>query len=574
MDNASFFSVELMASGTWQAFERALLRWCVHQGFEWSRLTGGAGDRGSDVVGYYKHRYWVLQSKFSLSGTPPGPAVVTQELGRALEEYGATYGVLATNAFLTDAQRLKEAAIRYNTMVGVHIDLAGRSQLMRIGAALPAEPAPRAIYPIREYQTDAVAKVVDASMTRVGDRAGAIVAMATGTGKSRVLFEFIRRFLDYNPSVEVLVLAETVELARQLERTSWETFPKSVTTHLWAGGETPAFRVGNAVTFATTDSVRAGTGILARPGRFALVAFDEAHHAAAAGNAKLIADLQPRFRLGMTATPWRGDTSRLESVFGPHRPVFELSIVDAIRRHHLADVEYVVFDDHIDWDYVTSVSKNNLTIRDLNVRLWIPERENRVASIVRDWVDKLTSAGVPPRTLVFCRSIEHAHNARMALNAAGVPAAELHSGMGKFDTTRILQQFRDGDIRVLAVVDMLNEGIDVPDVRLIVFNRVTHSRRVFLQQLGRGLRPAADKTRLVVLDFVADVRRLAELMEMEAEYEGKIRQTEVVDLPESMVHLQGEHIRRFVDTYLADVSKLRDADDTLLLFPANEPPRN
>jgi len=146
--------------------------------------------------------------------------------------------------------------------------------------------------------------------------------------------------------------------------------------------------------------------------------------------------------------------------------------------------------------------------------------------------------------------------------------------MGKFDTTRILQQFRDGDIRVLAVVDMLNEGIDVPDVRLIVFNRVTHSRRVFLQQLGRGLRPAADKTRLVVLDFVADVRRLAELMEMEAEYEGKIRQTEVVDLPESMVHLQGEHIRRFVDTYLADVSKLRDADDTLLLFPANEPPRN
>jgi len=573
MLNGSFFSVELMATGTWQAFERSLLRWCVHQGFDWSRLTGGAGDRGSDVVGYYKNTYWVLQAKFSLSGTPPGPAVVTQELGRALQEYRATNGLLATNAFLADAQRLREAAVRYNTVVGVHVELVGRSQLIQIGTKLPADPAPRALHPLREYQDAAIAEVARASMNRVGSRAGAVVAMATGTGKSRVLFEFIRRFLDSNPDVEVLVLAETVELARQLERTSWETLPKSVTTHLWAGGETPAYRVANAVTFATTDSVRAGMGTLARPGRFALVAFDEAHHAAAAGNARLISDLQPRFRLGMTATPWRGDTSRLESIYGPHRPVFELSIVDAIKQRYLSDVEYVVFDDHIDWEYVTSVSKNNLTIRDLNVRLWIPERENRVAAIVREWIDKLTTAGLAPRTLVFCRTIEHAHNARLALNAAGVPAAELHSGLPKFDTTRILQQFRDGEIRVLTVVDMLNEGIDVPDVRLIVFNRVTHSRRVFLQQLGRGLRPTEDKDRLVVLDFVADVRRLAELLEMESEYESKIRQSEVVELPESMVFLRSEHIRRFVDTYLADVSKLRDADDTLLLFPANETPR-
>lgn len=562
-----FLGPDLMAAGNWAAFERAVCRLLVHRGFEWVRITAGPGDRGSDIVGYYRGEYWVAQVKFSLGQTPPGPGVIN-EIAHAVNEYHATRALLATNASLTDASPLRIAAAEFAEQVGVPIRLLDRRGLLRELDVLPGDPVALAARPIRDYQKEAVDSIRQAARTRAGRQAGALVAMATGTGKSRVLFEYIRAYLDSAPTSEALVLAESVELARQLERTSWEVLPKTVTTQLWAGGATPSYRVGNAVVFATTDSVRAGWGILVRASRFPLVVFDEAHHAAAPGNRELMEDLEPVFRLGMTATPWRGDQRRIEAMFGDSPPVYKLSIVDAIARGYLATVKYLVYDDHIDWREVRERSKGRLTIRDLNRILWVPERENRIAEIVREWIDELRHDGQLPRTLVFCRSIEHTTKARIALNAAGVPAAELHSGLAKFDVTRTLQQFRDGDLRVLTVVDMLNEGIDVPDVRLIVFNRVTQSRRVFLQQLGRGLRKAPDKYEVVVLDFVADVRRLRELAEIEHEYEATAKTPEVVNLPPQLVFFRSEEMADFVDAYLSDVGDL-DAtdDDALMLFP-------
>jgi superfamily II DNA or RNA helicase len=567
-----FMSVDLLASGSWRAFERALFRLVLHQGFEWARLTAGSGDRGSDIFGYYRGQYWVIQAKFSLNGVPPGPRVIREELARAVSEYGASRAILATNAANADRQTV-QAAHTYTKQTGSGIQVLARTGLLAAADALPEDPPALAARPLRPYQATALEAIRKAAMTRTGQRAGAIVAMATGTGKSRVMFEYVRSFLEDCPGEQVLVLVEAVELARQLERASWDVLPKGVTTHLWAGGEVPAFSCANSVTFATSDSVRGGWGILARASRFPLVVVDEAHHAAAAGITQLLDDLKPRFRLGMTATPWRGDHRRLAALFGEGDPVYQLSVTEAIRAGFLAEVEYIVFDDHVDWDEVHRLSREGLTIRDLNRRLWVPERENRIAAIVREWIDRLAVEGVPPRTIVFCRSIEHTEKARMALNAAGVPAAELHSGLEKFAVTRRLQQFRDGDIRVLAVVDMLNEGIDVPDVQLIVFNRVTHSRRVFLQQLGRGLRRTPDKDRLVVLDFVADVRRLAEILELDREYRSGPRGSEVVHVPEALVTFQGAGVVNFAEAYLKDVANLVDKDDSLLLFPPGGAPR-
>jgi len=568
-----FISVDLLASGSWQAFERALFRLVLHQGFEWARLTAGAGDRGSDVVGYYRGQYWAIQAKFSLGGAPPGPRVVREELARAAGEYQASQVVLATNASLRDASATVVAATELAANTGIRVSLLDKSSLVTATKSLPQDPPARERQQLRQYQSDAVEAVRAASYARTGQRAGAIVAMATGTGKSKVLFEYIRIFLDERPEDEALVLVETVELARQLERASWDTLPKAITTHLWAGGEVPAYSCGSSVTFATTDSVSASKGILARPKRFALVAFDEAHHAAAEGNRQLIDWLQPTFRLGMTATPWRGDVRQLTATFGDYGPVFKLSVVDAVKLGYLADVDYVVFDDHIDWDSVQRASKSGMSIRDLNRKLWIPERENHVAGIVREWVERVRTGSTDPRTLVFCRSIEHTEQAAHALRTVGLNAMSLHSGLLRFDATRRLQSFRSGEIPVLTVVDMLNEGIDVPDVGLIVFNRVTHSRRVFLQQLGRGLRRTPGKSNLTVLDFVADVRRLAELVQMEREYEAGPKPDEILHLPEHLVSFSSQKLRSFVDAYLADVADLdRLGDDSLELFPAPSPP--
>ncbi len=563
-----FLGTDLLACGTWRAFERALFRLLLHKGFEWARLTGGPGDRGSDIVGYYRGHYWTVQAKFSLNRTVPGPNVI-REIAEAVAEYRTTQAILATNASLSDARGLVAAAEQYTALTGVPIHLMGRERLSVEMNNLAVAPAAQIRYPIRDYQADAVAAIAEAARTRAGNQAAAMVAMATGTGKSRVCYEFVSAYLQAHGEREVLVLVEAVELARQLERASWDVLPKTVTTHLWAGGDVPAYSGGPSVTFATTDSVIPNLGTLIRPGRFSLLVIDEAHHAAADSTRRLIRDLAPQFRLGMTATPWRGDDRTLEQIFGGYRPVYHLGVVEAIRRGYLAEVQYVVYDDHLDWDYVARQSRMGLTIADLNRTLWIPERENLVSRITREWIDDLSRDGVAPRTIMFCRSIDHTTAARVALNAAGVAAAELHSGLSKFDITRTLQQFRDGTIRVVVAVDMLNEGIDVPDVELIVFNRVTHSRRVFLQQLGRGLRKTPNKDRLVVLDFVADIRRLAELAQLDSDYASSgLRASEVVDVPQHLVSFQSREMEHFVDAYLRDVGNLNEtADDTLLTFP-------
>lgn len=65
-----------------------------------------------------------------------------------------------------------------------------------------------------------------------------------------------------------------------------------------------------------------------------------------------------------------------------------------------------------------------------------------------------------------------------------------------------MQSTPEGMINVVCAVDIFNEGIDVPDVNILVFQRVTHSRRIFIQQLGRGLRISEGKDKVIVLDFV------------------------------------------------------------------------
>src|SRR5207249_8213886 len=89
--------------------------------------------------------------------------------------------------------------------------------------------------------------------------------------------------------------------------------------------------------------------------------------------------------------------------------------------------------------------------------------------------------------------------------------------MAPYERNRVLSDFHDGVVDVVCAVDIFNEGVDVPDVNIIVFQRVTHSRRIFIQQLGRGLRLAPGKDRVIVLDFVSDIRRFAAGLDLKDE---------------------------------------------------------
>jgi len=128
--------------------------------------------------------------------------------------------------------------------------------------------------------------------------------------------------------------------------------------------------------------------------------------------------------------------------------------------------------------------------------------------------------------------------------------------------------FRSGEFSNLIGVDMLNEGIDVPDIGMIIFARVTHSRKIFVQQLGRGLRVKEGKDCVHVMDFVADIRRLASGVQINRD--ARRRAESGIEFYRGrgadMVSFEQVRYDSFVDEYLADVAELDDNQRVTLDF--------
>ena len=142
----------------------------------------------------------------------------------------------------------------------------------------------------------------------------------------------------------------------------------------------------------------------------------------------------------------------------------------------------------------------------------------------------------------------------------------------------VMARFRAGQLDFVASVDLFNEGVDVPDVDLIVFMRTTHSRRIFVQQLGRGLRASPNKDKVVVLDFVTDLRRVAEVVELDrAASAGPV---ERLGLGNRLISFRDATAGDFLQEWMLDQASLvlREGDHTLELprfeFPEPPPPGN
>ena len=552
-----FLGIERISQGPWQALERALQRFLVHAGFDDVRLVGGTGDGGADVVANLKQQTWVIQSKYRSRNQVVGAKVV-DEVAIAIGRYGAEVAVVATNASVSkDAiQRAKRLEMDIGTRILLWDSkfLLERFRKLQQYANRRNEPRP--------YQQQAI-EAINSKIMYGGDRG--LLLMATGLGKTRVAAGVIEQWINDRPGDEILLIAPSLTLVPQLEASLWPYLPKSVATHVLVGSEKPSFQGG--VTVATVQSML-NRGAEDRE-RFGLVVVDEAHHAPADGYRQLLSELAPRFVLGMTATPWRGDERRLEDIFGD--PTYTVSVVEGMQLGYLATVDYRMMVDSIDWDWVRTNLNSSLSIRELNRRLFIPERDDALVSKIRQHLDRISD----PRAVVFCRSIDHADSIARRLQAEGFAVHAIHSRLDRFDTTKILRDFRAGDVPIIVTVDMLNEGIDIPDVNLIAFLRVTHSRHIFVQQLGRGLRLSPEKSEVRVLDFVSDVRRIAAARGLNREGESVAAsppEEQILRYADGqIVKFEGDEALNFFDEYLGDIAELEEgSDDSQLKFPTNE----
>jgi len=230
------------------------------------------------------------------------------------------------------------------------------------------------------------------------------------------------------------------------------------------------------------------------PQHFDYVVIDEFHHAAAATYRRVINYFEPRFMLGLTATPDRMDQSDILTLCDDNL-VFAYDLVSGINADLLAPFYYFgIYDSEVNYQ----------TIPWRNGRFDPEDLSNKLATLgrfrhaLKEWKQYAQQ-----RTLAFCASVRHAEFMAGHFIRAGVSAAAVFSG-SPLSRAEALVQLQDKRLSIIFSVDLFNEGVDLPDIDTIMMLRPTDSKILFLQQLGRGLRKSAGKERLVVLDFIGN----------------------------------------------------------------------
>jgi superfamily II DNA or RNA helicase len=359
---------------------------------------------------------------------------------------------------------------------------------------------------------------------------------------------------------KVLVLAHTCPLVDQPIQAFWFQLPKTVPTHRFADQEVPSYWEG--ITFATIQSISRNVDILPD---FGLVIVDEAHHIGAATFQDTIDSLSPRMLAGVTATPWRGDGYDIDRLLGP--PLIKIGISDGLRAGYLSDVDYRLFADNLDWKYVQQASRHNYSLSQLNRKLILPTRDDEAARTIAEvFRDEQRQAAI-----VYCPSGVHAKTFAATLRQYGFRAETILHDTPPRDRAKLMGRFRAGDLQFVTVVDLFNEGVDVPDVDLVIFMRVTHSRRIFVQQLGRGLRISPGKNRVIVLDFVTDLRRMAEVIALDQAVKGA--EVERLGLGRSLICFSDHSAGSFLREWMLDQASLflREGDPELEVPQYNFP---
>lgn len=570
-----FISDQSLANITWQAFERNICRLLIIEGYEGVRLVGQSNDHGGDIIASKNGKRWLFQVK--RWKIKLGVAVLDETV-KALTVYRAHIPVVvALNGF--------DAMAREHQMTllsrGIPMQLWDKAEILkrasRIGANQSFAKVPR------EYQIQAYSAVFQ--VWNEGFSHKAMVVMATGLGKTYTAAAAIER-INAVKTIKVLVLAHTNEIVYQLEKAFWPFLTPRQETLIWNGYERPVDEdlERAQLTFGCLNSVSSHLEQGGQLPHYDLILIDECHHVGGEMYKRIIRTTSAGtsdgpFLLGLTATPWRPDETDLKQYFG--EPIFTMDMVTGMRFGYLSNVDYQIYVDNINWGALTNFGDKALSPRQINRTLFIVEWDNAVVTALQSAWKKIEK----PRAIIFCGTIDHAITMRDQINSLGFCNAEaIYSqtlggkNLQGWERNRILADFHDGIINVLCVVDILNEGVDIPDVNLIVFQRVTHSRRIFIQQLGRGLRLSPDKEKVVVLDFVSDVRRFAAGISLK----NKLSSAPSMGEPTKSIRISLKHkvsfvrsgcddpqAESFLKEWLKDVSTIEDADEdaSILKFP-------
>ncbi|MCK5610564.1 DEAD/DEAH box helicase [Candidatus Pacearchaeota archaeon] len=298
-----------------------------------------------------------------------------------------------------------------------------------------------------------------------GNEAGAVI-LPTGAGKTRVAVIDVKQ---HDPELCIYV-AHSHEILEDAEIEFLREFPPEDICRFRSRPTCEQLKKINLITIQTLSrnlNIFQGRSI-------DYFIIDEFHHAAAKSYRTSIDTLSPIFLLGLTATPFRGDRKDVLALCNDN-VIVSCEMRQGIELGILSPYHYFGCFDEIDY---SSIRYNGASydIHDLERALIVPDRDR---AIISKWREKAAGKS----TLAFCCSHNHAERVATSFQDAGISASTFLSTTDSVRRLQIRDNFQSGAIKVLCVVDIMNEGVDLPFVECLLFLRPTESKRIFFQQL-------------------------------------------------------------------------------------------
>lgn len=336
---------------------------------------------------------------------------------------------------------------------------------------------------LRDYQIeglDNITRALDAGIDRQ------LVVWPTGGGKT-ILFSH----LPQRVPGRMLVLAHREELLTQArDKIQWANPQLDV-----------QIEQGNNIATVDADVVVASVPTLGRgssdriekfpSNHFTTVVVDECHHAAAPSYLRVLDHFEPELRLGVTATPQRGDRTRLLDVFD--EIVHFKTIQDLIEAGYLCNLAGYRIPTNINISDV-NISNGDYAVGQLSSAVNVDSR-NRVA------VEAYKNIAPGKKAVAFCVDVQHAFDMAEAFRRSGISAATVVGTTPKDERREIFAAFARGDIQVLTNVAVATEGWDEPSLECVILAKPTRSPVVLTQAIGRGTRLFEGKERCLVIDL-------------------------------------------------------------------------
>lgn len=338
-----------------------------------------------------------------------------------------------------------------------------------------------------EPQGFQIPALYELNLTREEGHIKALMIAATGLGKT-----YLSAF-DSKSYKKILFIAHREEILQQAMK-SFKKVQRSRSMGIINGQEKCDIHRTDVI-FASIQTIGKLNFIEENrltPGYFDYIIVDEFHHAVAPSYQLLINYFTPQFLLGMTATPDRMDNKDIYRLCH-YNIAGEYSLKTGINQKWLCPFHYYGIYDDTSFEGI-SIRNGKYDVNELEASLSVNQRAELI-------YQKYLEFNLE-KSVAFCAGIRHAEYMNAYFKNKGIFSECVHSGSSERQKT--IKQFESGSLQILFVVDIFNEGIDIPKIDSVLFLRPTESVTIFIQQMGRGLRKSEDKEFLTILDFVGN----------------------------------------------------------------------